>query len=512
MGHSDRQRGLQSCHAGRSTATCTRRRLAGRPAVLSAVFAAALVLTACGEKQEKGDAARATSVGEPAAATAPGSTTSVAGRSTPAPGRGGQAATRTSASSTVLVLDAVRLLQGSYVEPLDAAQLFGEAWEGAAAALTRAGVTNVPPSPTYPGDSEAARALHLQSFPALERLAEGRLDQRDLTFAALLELGLRRQDRITGPMPAEVVQAATAASRGEAAVQVGLTVSPSTPPRILAVGSGSPAQAAGLRGGERVLALNGRTTEDLHDARALLALRAGVPNTFTVRDADGRTHDVTVTPARYLRPGEDPPELEEHAILPGNIGLLRFSGSADGTQALERLRAVLSEFEAHRVQGWIIDVRENSSDFPAVHAPSLFVEARQRLFREIRREGPPRTLASDGSPLPYQRPLVILVGPGTAWGAERFAAALQALGRATLVGERTQGRGFGIPQSYDMADGSTFTVTTGELLLGPDERRLIRAGITPDITVALTPADEAAGRDPQLDVALRLMNDRLQRR
>jgi carboxyl-terminal processing protease len=42
---------------------------------------------------------------------------------------------------------------------------------------------------------------------------------------------------------------------------------------------------------------------------------------------------------------------------------------------------------------------------------------------------------------------------------------------------------------------------------GPDERQLNRIGVTPDVVVAPTPQDEAAGRDPQLQAALDLLGD-----
>ena len=70
----------------------------------------------------------------------------------------------------VLVRGAVRLLLRDYVEPLDAAELLTEAWQGAARVMTAAGVQGVPPPPAYPADEDAAIALHMRMFPTLEKL------------------------------------------------------------------------------------------------------------------------------------------------------------------------------------------------------------------------------------------------------------------------------------------------------------------------------------------------------
>jgi C-terminal processing protease CtpA/Prc len=111
---------------------------------------------------------------------------------------------------------------------------------------------------------------------------------------------------------------------------------------------------------------------------------------------------------------------------------------------------------------------------------------------------------ADGSALPFQRPLVILVGPGSLSGAESLAGPLQVLGRAALVGERTAGLcGYG--SRVDLARGWAMAVAARETVFGPQERRFNRIGVPPDVAVSPTPEDEAAGRDPQLEAALELL-------
>ena len=75
------------------------------------------------------------------------------------------------AAPTALVRAAVEALELQFFEPLLVADLLQDAWKGASAALTRAGVSPLPPPPDYPSEPVAAYALHEERFPVLERLA-----------------------------------------------------------------------------------------------------------------------------------------------------------------------------------------------------------------------------------------------------------------------------------------------------------------------------------------------------
>jgi C-terminal processing protease CtpA/Prc len=99
---------------------------------------------------------------------------------------------------------------------------------------------------------------------------------------------------------------------------------------------------------------------------------------------------------------------------------------------------------------------------------------------------------------------VILIGPGSISGAESFSGPMQGYGRATLVGETTAGA-CGLVRTVQLVPGWTICLATHHTDFGPDERQLNRIGITPDVVVAPTPEDEAAGRDAQLETALNML-------
>ena len=97
---------------------------------------------------------------------------------------------------------------------------------------------------------------------------------------------------------------------------------------------------------------------------------------------------------------------------------------------------------------------------------------------------------------------IVLVNGSTASASEIAAGALQDYGKATLVGEKTYGKGV-VQNLYNLSGGSTLKVTTAEWFT-PKDRSINGEGITPDVEVERTYEDINAMRDPQLDKAKEL--------
>jgi carboxyl-terminal processing protease len=103
----------------------------------------------------------------------------------------------------------------------------------------------------------------------------------------------------------------------------------------------------------------------------------------------------------------------------------------------------------------------------------------------------------------------VLVNHGSASAAEILAGALQDRGRAVLVGESTYGKD-SVQNVHQLSDKSSLRVTSARWFT-PLRQQIAGRGLTPDIVVAPSGDDAAAGRDRQLDVATDYLRTRLAR-
>ena len=405
-----------------------------------------------------------------------------------------------------IVRGAARAFTIRYYEALTYATLFSEAWEGAARSLSRAGVTNIPAAPAFALDDNAAIAQFLESFAQLERLAAGVLPQNGLADAAINEMISRRNDCHTYRYTAEQFRRAQNESSGGDSVSIGISISPTAPYRIMAVRPGSPAKNAGFHRGQVIVSINGTSVDGLTIAelRRLIDTSEGAANEFLMENPSGSRVTLIGTPSRYRLP---PVEAE---VLPGgDIGVIRLYQFQSNEEQVGLVRTALDDFEAAGVRAWVLDLRDNGGgrETTVVAITSLFVD-RGPLWASVRRGGDPQARSANGRPFATQRPLAMLVNEGSGSGGELMPAALQARGRGFIVGATTAGCG-GATTPNGLLDGSALYITNSEIVVGPERVVVNRVGVRPDIEVDLTPEDEEAGRDPQLETATSRLREML---
>jgi carboxyl-terminal processing protease len=252
----------------------------------------------------------------------------------------------------------------------------------------------------------------------------------------------------------------------------------------------SPAARAGVRAGDVVLAVDDRpvTPDRLEET---IARMRGVAGT-QVRLAVGRQGEPE--PLLFtLERGEVHVHTVRAAALPGDYGYVRISQFSDSTpddlvNALAGLMQVTPEGAMHPLRGLVLDLRGNPGGVleSAVSVADAFLD--QGLI--VRADG--RTpearfemSATRGDALGGQ-PLVVLVDGGSASGSEIVAGALRDHGRATLMGERTFGKG-SVQTVIPLRDGQALKLTTSRYYT-PAGTSIHERGLEPDIVVA--PLDE----------------------
>jgi carboxyl-terminal processing protease len=202
----------------------------------------------------------------------------------------------------------------------------------------------------------------------------------------------------------------------------------------------TPAERAGIRAGDRIIALNDTSTRDWSPDKGLNALRGdpGTPVRLTVQRA-GMASNLTFS----LRRAEIHVRSVQFAmsVAPG-VGYVQLTVVSDSsTQELEQ---AIDRLKAEGAHGVILDLRNNPGGLlnEGIGISELFLDKGQVIVDTRGRgpEGNEKYSASSG-----QRwaglPVVVLVDEGTASAAEIIAGALQDHDRAVLVGNRTFGKG-----------------------------------------------------------------------
>ncbi|MFD7630779.1 S41 family peptidase [Streptomyces sp. NPDC059851] len=243
---------------------------------------------------------------------------------------------------------------------------------------------------------------------------------------------------------------------------------------------GSPADRAGLRAGDRLLSVDGRTVTGLRVSEVVALLRGEAGTPVVLRFGRDGAADLTETLRReQLR--TEPVTVRE---LPGGITVIKVASFSRGSG--ERVKAAVRS--APSGAGLMLDLRGNPGGLvtEAVTAASAFLDGGLVATYDVR--GDERALyATPGGDT--TRPLVTLVDGGTMSAAELVTGALQDRGRAVAVGTRTFGKG-SVQMPTQLPDGSVAELTVGTYRT-PAGRSLDGSGITPDLAAG-TAVEERA--------------------
>ncbi len=265
----------------------------------------------------------------------------------------------------------------------------------------------------------------------------------------------------------------------------------------------SPAEQAGLLKGDVLIQVDDTLLDPAMTTDEVVLLirgEVGAPVTLVVRRA-GESAPLTIEVIRQVV--ETPSVVwritpEDPAV--GYVQLRIFSNRT--TKELER---ALSELQTAGATRYLLDLRGNGGGLldAAVGVAGAFLEEGAVLIEDRRDQDPKIYSVRKGGFKVTAAPLVILVDGGTASASEIVAGALQDYGRATLVGERTYGKG-SVQLVYDLSDQSSVHVTIAKWFT-PNQHNIDGEGLTPDVEVLFSEDDHAAGTDPQYLRALELL-------
>jgi carboxyl-terminal processing protease len=252
----------------------------------------------------------------------------------------------------------------------------------------------------------------------------------------------------------------------------------------------TPAFNAGLKSGDQIIKIDGKSTKDITIMEAVQKLRGPKDTKVTVtifRETMAKPKDIVLTRAIIQVKSVKTKDLDD------NVGYIRISSFHERTS--DDVRKALKEIvEKQRpLKGLVLDLRNDPGGLliQAIEVSDMFLKSGIIVSTRGRTKNmETKTMAKDdGNEITC--PMVVLVNEGTASAAEIVAGALQDNGRALIVGTQTFGKA-SVQTVIPLEDGSALKLTTARYYT-PNGRSIQAEGIKPDIVIKyVRPVEEAA--------------------
>lgn len=335
-----------------------------------------------------------------------------------------------------------------------------------------------------------------QVYDALKASFDGKLDERELTDGMKRGLTQSTNDPYTEYLNPEEAKEFTSELSGTF-TGIGAELSKDIESKsivIVAPLSGYPAEKAGIRPKDVVASIDDKSAFDITVTEAVKRIRGaeGTKVKLTIIRDKSQELKFEIERAKITVPSV------ESKILEGQIGYIKVSSFGDDTTELTQ-KAAKSLKEAN-VHGVILDLRGNPGGYleSAVDVSSLWLS--NKTVVEERRSGvTTKTFRSRGTPILEGVPTIVLINEGSASASEITAGALRDNGAATLLGQKSFGKG-SVQQPTTLANGGIIKITVARWFT-PKGKNIDKEGLEPDKKVDRTDDDYKNNRDPQLDAA-----------
>jgi carboxyl-terminal processing protease len=337
-----------------------------------------------------------------------------------------------------------------------------------------------------------------QAYRQLKAKYDGSLDSSTLADGAVRGMVAAAGDKYTVFMDAKEATEFNKELNGQVSgigCEIGIRSDQPTALRILA---DSPAEKAGVQAGDIFTAVNGESVVGKDSATVAQKIRgeSGTSVKLTVlRGSDQK--EFTITRAEVSDPSV-------RSSVSNGIGTMIISRFDNNTGELARQAA--QSFLSQNVKGVVVDLRDNGGGYLNAARDVAGIWLDNKLVVSEQSGGVTTTRVNSGSStLLAGVKTVVLVNGGSASASEILAGALQDYGVATLVGEKTFGKG-SVQEPIDLDGGRLLKVTIARWFT-PKGKNITKEGITPSKIVTLTSDDANNGRDPQLDAAKKAVSE-----
>lgn len=322
---------------------------------------------------------------------------------------------------------------------------------------------------------------------------DGKLDTQKLIYGANRGLVEAAGDPHTAYMDPDETKEFDKSLSGQIGGGIGAEIGlRNNKPTIIKPLENSPAQKVGIKAGEAIVKVNDEASSDWSVEKVVSKIRGEVGTSVKLTLlSDGQTREVSVVRQNIVSPAVE-------SEIDGEIGILKVNRFGDDTVSLARKYA--SEFVEKGVKKVILDLRNNPGGTVGAAQGLLGIWLDNQIAMTERRGSEiVKTLHTTGTPILGNIKTVVLINGNSASASEITAGALREYGKATLVGQKSYGKG-SVQIVLGLPGGSQMKVTEARWYT-PKGKNIDKTGIEPDVKVDLSSDDVNNNIDPQMDKA-----------
>lgn len=322
---------------------------------------------------------------------------------------------------------------------------------------------------------------------------DGKLDTQKLIYGANRGLVEAAGDPHTAYMDPDETKEFDKSLSGQIGGGIGAEIGlRNSKPTIIKPLENSPAQKAGIKAGEAIVKVNDEASSDWSVEKVVSKIRGEVGTSVKLTLlSDGKTREVSVVRQNIVSPAVE-------SEIDGEIGILKVNRFGDDTVSLAKKYA--SEFVEKGVKKVILDLRNNPGGTVGAAQGLLGIWLDNQIAMTERRGSEiVKTLRTTGTPILGNMKTVVLINGNSASASEITAGALREYGKATLVGQKSYGKG-SVQIVLGLPGGSQMKVTEARWYT-PKGKNIDKTGIEPDVKVDLSSDDVNNNVDPQMDKA-----------